>query len=87
MESVRAIAVSTGGSRALEMFLASDRRHVFPRHIEGRRRGAALLAKDIDLVHSVMGAREVELPPDLAAMVEHGLRTAIDSGVLDDSDP
>jgi 3-hydroxyisobutyrate dehydrogenase len=74
--AAEAIAVSTGGSRAVQMFVAGGADEVFPRHQDGRARGAALLAKDNALGRAVAGG----LPPRLDDLVHEGLRLAVESG-------
>jgi len=82
-ECMRAVAASTGGSRCLQMYVDANADHVFPRHSDGRARGAELLTKDIALADDVFAARGVVVPATLDAMVRLGLAIAIESGELD----
>jgi len=79
-QSMAAIAGSTGSSRCIQMFVELDADHVFPRHSDGRARGAELLAKDIALLDSMTTDRGVLLPEGLERTVRAGLRVAVAAG-------
>jgi len=81
VQSMTAIASSTGSSRAIQMFVDGDHGSAFPRHSAGRARGAELLAKDIGLVDSLLVGRRA--PELLERAVRAGLEVAADS-VADD---
>lgn len=83
VQSMTAIASSTGSSRAIQMFVDGDHRSGFPRHSAGRARGVELLAKDIRLVDSLLVGRRA--PALLERAVRAGLQVAADS-VADDDD-
>jgi 3-hydroxyisobutyrate dehydrogenase len=82
VQSMTAIASSTGSSRAIQMFVDGDHRSGFPRHSAGRARGAELLAKDIRLVDSLLVGRHA--PTLLERAVRTGLQVAADSATDDD---
>jgi 3-hydroxyisobutyrate dehydrogenase len=81
--SMTAIASSTGSSRCIQMFVEGDRAHVFPRHSGGRGYGGQLLAKDIELVNTVMAQHGHVFPELLERTAQVGLRAALDSSALD----
>lgn len=75
-QAATALAASTGGSRALQMYLAGGSAHPFPRHSDGRVRGAVLLSKDVNHVDAITSSDGVSYPPELDRMVRHGLDVA-----------
>jgi 3-hydroxyisobutyrate dehydrogenase len=77
--SMTAIASSTGGSRAAEMFVAGGGEHVVPRHQDGWGRGLDLLRKDLGLLAENVDAAGVEVPEVLDRVVRHGLRAFRDA--------
>jgi 3-hydroxyisobutyrate dehydrogenase-like beta-hydroxyacid dehydrogenase len=79
-QSMAAIAASTGSSRCIQMYVETGGVHVFPRHSDGRARGAELLAKDIALLDSMTAQRAVRMPAQLADTVRAGLRSAVAAG-------
>jgi 3-hydroxyisobutyrate dehydrogenase-like beta-hydroxyacid dehydrogenase len=81
--SMTAIASSTGSSRCIQMFVEAEADHVFPRHKEGRARGAELLGKDIGLFDAVLAGRELSFLEPLDLTVRTGLEIAEASGVGD----
>jgi 3-hydroxyisobutyrate dehydrogenase-like beta-hydroxyacid dehydrogenase len=82
--SLAAIAVSTGSSRCIQMFAEGPGDHVFPRHSEGRARGAELLGKDVHLADEMLQERGVTVPTMLDSAIRSGLRVAITSGETND---
>ncbi|WP_162942428.1 NAD(P)-dependent oxidoreductase [Desertimonas flava] len=78
-QAATALAASTGGSRATEMFVAGGCAHPFPRHSDGRRRGAELLSKDVAHMDAVAAAAGVSFPRTLDRMARHGLAIASDA--------
>jgi 3-hydroxyisobutyrate dehydrogenase len=77
--SMTAIASSTGGSRAAEMFVAGGGEHVVPRHQEGWGRGLELLRKDLGLLSESLDATGAAVPELLDQVVRHGLRAFHDA--------
>lgn len=75
-QAATALAASTGGSRALQMYVAGGSAHPFPRHSDGRVRGAVLLSKDVAHVDAITSSDGVSYPVELDRMVRHGLDVA-----------
>jgi 3-hydroxyisobutyrate dehydrogenase len=77
------LAASTGSSRCIEMCVAGGGTAAFPRHSEGRRRGAELLAKDVAHFRDVMADRQITVPVELERLVGSGIARAIAAGATD----
>ncbi|NMO91597.1 NAD(P)-dependent oxidoreductase [Actinomycetospora sp. TBRC 11914] len=86
-EAVTAIASSTGGSRAAQMFVAGGGEHVVPRHREGWTRGLELLRKDLGLLDERLDAVGVVAPGLLDRLVRHGLRAFRDAAETETGSP
>jgi 3-hydroxyisobutyrate dehydrogenase len=82
-QAMTVFARSTGSSRVAEMFVAAGCDHVFPRHQDGRARGAELLTKDIDLVDSIAAGRGYEWPTVIESAVRSGLAMAQRAGLAE----
>lgn len=72
--ALRAVAESTGATRAIQMFLEGGCAQAFPRHSAGYAHGAGLLGKDLELMDTLMPSGA--MPPLLNLIARAGLNVA-----------